>query len=174
MAANNKKLTKAQKNVLIDTTMLGLFSVALAQEATGLAFHEWVGLAAAGTAGVHLLLHGKWVVQSTKRFFGKMPRKTRASYLLNGLLLANVGLIAFSGMSMSEVAAPGLINSGSAGIWSDIHEAAAGAFIGIAGAHLALHLKWILSMGKKYLVQPLASSNITRRQRNTVVIENRN
>lgn len=156
MAAKKKKLSKAQRNVAVDTALFGLFSLALAQEATGLALHEWVGLAALGTAAVHYVLHSKWLVSNGKRFFGKLPLKTRASYVLNGLLLANAALLAYSGLSISEVAAPGLISNASPGIWSEIHESASGAFIGLVAAHLALHWKWILGMFKKYLLKPFS------------------
>ena len=155
MTKKKRKMSKAQQNVIVDVGLLGLFMTALAQEATGLALHEWLGLSFVGAATGHLLLHSKWVAQSAKRFFGKMPWKTRANYILAAALLANVGLVAYSGVQISEVAVPNVITTNAnLGLWQDLHEGAAGAFSGLVGAHLLLHWKWILGMSKKYLAKP--------------------
>ncbi len=158
MANKTKKMSKTKRNVLVDIGLLGIFLATLSPEATGLAVHEWLGLSFGAAAAGHILLHWKWVLSMTKRIFGKLPMQARINYLLNTLLLADVFLVAYSGISISKVAAPGLIfPTGSSRFWLGIHVASANMAMVLVGAHLVLHWKWILSMTNKFMVKPLMS-----------------
>ena len=163
MTVKTKKMSKTKRNVLVDIGLLGIFLATLSPEATGLAIHEWLGISFGAAVAGHILLHWKWVFSMTKRIFGKLPLQARINYLLNALLLADVLLVAYSGITISEVAAPGLISSaGSSRLWLGIHEASANMAMVLVGAHLALHWRWIFSMLKKFLVNPLLSMSSSK------------
>lgn len=154
--AAKKTSNRTLNNLILDTGLLGALLIGLSPEATGLAIHEWLGISFGGAISLHLLLHWQWVVQVTKRFFGRLVGQARLNYLLNSILFMDVALIIFSGVMISEVAIPGL-GVGSRGLWLDLHEAAADASLALVGLHLALHWKWILNAGKRYFVNPALS-----------------
>ena len=56
-------------DVGLTATMLALFSFGL----TGLALHEWLGLALCILIPVHLLVSWSWLAVTTRRLLGPLP-----------------------------------------------------------------------------------------------------
>ena len=54
-------------NLIVDSAIFLAFLVALAPRFSGLALHEWLGVAFGGAIVTHLLLHWQWIVEVTKR-----------------------------------------------------------------------------------------------------------
>lgn len=155
--AQHKSRTSATKiNLIFDILIFAAFLVAGAPHFTGMAIHEWLGIAFGAAIVTHLLLHWQWLVEVTKRFFRRMPWATRVNYILNSLLFITVTLIVFSGILMSEEALPLLgITFASGRAWHGIHKLAADAALILVGLHVALHWKWIVNVFKRYVIQPL-------------------
>ena len=88
---NRKKRTSPTKrNYFIDIGIALGFLTVFSQEITGQTLHEWLGLALFVGLFTHLLLHWKWVINITKRFFSKkLKPKTRLNYIVNGSLLGD-------------------------------------------------------------------------------------
>lgn len=165
MANNKKKLNKTALNLIVDTGLLAGFTLLYDPDNTGLFLHEWLGLGFGAAIVGHILLHWKWVVQTTLRFFSRLARQARINYLLNTLLFIDVTAIMFTGLMISQKAAPGL-NSQSIpdGFWLFIHEAAAAGGIALIGTHVALHWKWILNAGKRFILKPVVRLGATAPQ----------
>ena len=162
--ASKAKRSKSKTNLLLDVGLFGLFLATLEPESTGLALHEWLGLSFAGAVVAHLVLHWKWMVHVTRRFFGKLALQARINYILNVLLFFSMATLAFSGLVISRVAAPDLLAlAASERIWRGLHEVSANLSFALIGLHLALHWKWILSMFGKYLVKPVTALAATRK-----------
>ena len=71
-------------NLLVDGTIFIGFLVAMAPRFSGLAVHEWLGIAFAAAIVTHLLLHWDWIVSVTARIFNKaLQQKQRINYALN-------------------------------------------------------------------------------------------
>src|SRR5262245_22226883 len=85
-------------NLIVDSTIFIVLLVVMAPHFTGMAIHEWLGIAFGGSILTHLLLHWQWVVQVTKRFFGKVQWPARINYLLNALLFVDISIIIFTGL----------------------------------------------------------------------------
>ncbi|MEZ4640220.1 MAG: hypothetical protein R2856_35575 [Caldilineaceae bacterium] len=52
-----------------------------------MAIHEWLSLGLGVGFITHVLLHWRWVYESTRRFFGKLAGQARINYILNTALL---------------------------------------------------------------------------------------
>lgn len=158
MAKKKRKLNITKTNLLVDITVFSGFLIALNPDATGMTIHEWISLALAGGLLTHLLMHWKWIVATSKRLFKHTSMQARINYVLNALFFIAVVIIMFTGMMISERAMPALgLRIGGGGIWEGLHEAAAEASIALLGLHVALHWKWIVNAGKRFLLYPIAS-----------------
>lgn len=125
----------------------------------GISPHELMAFILGTIASVHIIVHWDWIIKVGKRFFQRLPRKTRINYVLNiGLFLA-FGLTGLSGLLMSRT----LGFNGSESFISGIHEAASTLSMLMVGGHVLLHWKWIVSTVKRYLLpgkmKPLFKSN---------------
>ena len=151
------KTNPVKVNYLMDLAIFVAFLISLDPRATGMAIHEWLGIAFGAAVIVHLLLHWKWIAASTRRFLGKLPRATRLNYALNTLLFIAMTAIVYSGLMISEVALPALgISLGEGFSWRSLHAQASDIALILIGLHIALHWKWILSTSKRYVFNPLS------------------
>ena len=57
-------------------------------------------------AGIQVLLHWSWVIEISKRFFGKAQTIARVNYVLNLLLFLMITTIIFTGLMISETVMP--------------------------------------------------------------------
>src|SRR5512146_1732306 len=127
-------------NLIVDSAIFLAFLVAMAPRFSGLAVHEWLGIAFGASIIAHLLLHWQWIVEVTRRFFGKAQWSARVNYILNALLFVDITLIIFSGLMISEVALPLIgIQLAQSFIWRGLHETSANLFLVLVGLHVALH-----------------------------------
>ena len=116
------KTNPVKVNFLVDLVIFIAFLIALDPRGTGLAIHEWLGIAFGASVVAHLLLHWKWILASTRRFLGRLPRATRLNYLLNTLLFITMTVIVYSGLMISEVALPALgLSLGEGFSWRFLH-----------------------------------------------------
>jgi hypothetical protein len=110
------------------------------------------------------LLNWNWIVEITRRFFKKIPGRSRFSYVLNLALFIDMTLIMFSGIMISESALPTLgITLPHSFIWRSVHSATTDLFVPILGLHLALHWSWLVNTTKRYIIQPVAGLFAIRR-----------
>ena len=143
-------------NMIVDSAIFLAFLVAMAPHFSGMAVHEWLGIAFGAAITTHLLLHWQWIVEVTKRFFSKAQWSARINYILNALLFIDITLIIFSGLMISEVALPFVgIELAQSGSWRGLHGTAANLFLVLVGLHVALHWQWIVNMFKRFVVTPL-------------------
>lgn len=154
----SRKTNPVKINYLYDLIILIVFLVLFDPHVTGAAIHEWLGIAFGAALITHLLLHWKWLVASTRRFLGRLPRATRINYVLNSLLFIAMTVLIFSGLMMSESALPALgISLPEGRTWHSLHALSADWALIILGFHVALHWKWILTTTKRYVVSPIVS-----------------
>src|SRR5215213_2578063 len=137
----NMKQTLAQPNrntinLIVDSAIFLAFLVAMAPHFSGIAVHEWLSIAFGAAIITHLLLHWQWLVEVTKRFFGKAQWAARINYILNLLLFIDITLVIFSGLMISEVALPLVgIQLAQSGSWRGIHGTTADLFLVLVGLH---------------------------------------
>lgn len=147
-----RKMSVTKQNLGVDLLIVTGFLLAAQPHLTGMAIHEWLSLALAAGFLTHILLHWRWVYETTRRFFGKLARQSRVNFILNLALLIAFTLIIFSGIMISEEVLPVLGLQGvHGGVWKWLHTTTADAVVWLVGLHIALHWKWIVNALKKYL-----------------------
>lgn len=136
--------------LFLDIALFAAFLITMDPHFSGLAIHEWLSLAAAGTVIVHLLLSWSWIVEMTKRIFGKGLNGARMNYILNWLLFIDGILIMLSGILISEAVLPTLgISLPMNFAWRRLHDMSANLALVIMGLHLAMHWNWIVTTFKR-------------------------
>jgi hypothetical protein len=146
------KLSTTKRNLLVDLLIVAGFLFASQPHLTGMAIHEWLSLGLAVGFLTHILLHWRWVFETTRRLFSKVARQSRINYILNLAPLVAFTLIIFSGLMISEEILPLIGLQGvHGGVWKWLHTAAADLVVWLVGLHIALHWKWIVNAVKKYL-----------------------
>ena len=158
MNNQTNKPNRSKVNLMIDFVIFLGFLIGSAPHFTGMAIHEWLGLAFGAGIVTHLLLHWQWVVETSKRIFSKLPGKTRINYILNIALFIAVTLIAFTGVMISETALPALgITLSENHAWTMVHKLSADISVFLIGLHVALHWQWIVDAARRYIVAPISS-----------------
>jgi len=149
--------SRNKTNLIVDSAIFLAFLVAMAPRFSGMAIHEWLGIAFGAAITTHLLLHWQWLVEVTKRFFSKTQWSARINYILNALLFIDITLVIFSGLMISEVALPFVgIQLAQSGSWRGLHGTVANLFLVLVGLHVALHWQWIVNMFKRFVITPFA------------------
>lgn len=156
MTTKTRKTSPVKTNFIIDIALFVAFLVAFDPHLTGIAIHEWLGIAFGAAIVAHLVLHWKWLVATTKRFFGRLNGNTRLNYLVNALFFINMTVLIFSGLMISETALPAMgIRLSESGGLQRLHTLSAEWVLWLLALHVALHWRWIVTTANRYAVQPL-------------------
>ena len=148
----NKNATA--RNLALDIALTAGFALSLKPFVTGIAVHEWLGLAVGGGLVIHGLLHRKWIAAITGRLSGKLPLRTRACYGLDALLMIAFGAILTSGVLMSEAVLPALGLTGMPSLLLvSVHNIAAWSALGALALKLALHAEWIVAAVRVHILR---------------------
>ena len=168
---DSKSTTSQTKTKLwVDILIFIAFLIAMEPHSSGLAVHEWLTLAMLGTMIVHLLLSWDWIIETTRRFFGKLGFQNRINYILNWLLFIDGTLLMISGILISEVALPSLgVQLPTGFAWRRLHDISANFVLILLGLHTALHWSWIVNTFSRYIVQPIARLFGTRTKKDASV-----
>jgi hypothetical protein len=136
--------------------MLGAFLAVSNPHLTGITIHEWLAVSLAGAVMTHLLLHWDWIMKVGKEFFKKLWHQSRLNFAVNTLFfIAMTGAI-FSGLLISEsVLATFGIHLDVSQSWRSIHTLMSDASVMLLGVHFALHLKWVGTNIKRYILNPI-------------------
>ncbi len=145
---------KTKTKLCLDIALTTAYVVAMEPRFTGETWHEWLGLALGGAAIIHLLLNWKWVLNVTRRFFHKLQRQVRISYLLDLALFISFAAVILSGIMISrnlQTAATLGLSFEAQRTWRSIHAWAPQVALLVVGVHLGLHWQWVISTIRRYL-----------------------
>jgi hypothetical protein len=148
------KPSRNRVNLYLDIALFVAFLITTAPHFSGIAIHEWLSIALIAAFVIHLLLHWSWIVNTTKRLFGRTTARNRVNYVLNAALFVDMVVIMFSGIMISESALPALgipIAPGFA--WRRLHDSSANIGLLIFALHVALHWQWIATMFATYVLR---------------------
>lgn len=159
-----RRLSETLKNFWLDIVLFLAFIIDWNLRLTGLAIHEWLGIALGVLLVYHLLVHWAWIVAVGRRLAGRLPALERLKALLDILLFVNMVILIASGLLISEVALRQLGIHAEAGfVWRRLHTLTADWILWLMGLHLAFNWRWITNALKRYLWQPLTKPLIGRR-----------
>lgn len=139
---------KNQKsNWLLDIVILLGFLVSFFLNLTGLAFHQWLGVAVFLAIMFHLVNHWDWVKSVISRFFGKTSGRARIFALIDGLLLYGFIMIIETGLVISTWFNLNITNYE---VWLDIHIYSSITTLLLAVLKVGLHWRWIVKTATKF------------------------
>ena len=167
------QVSRPKVNLWLDIAIFVAFLVTTAPRFSGVPVHEWLSLAFAAAAVIHLLLHWQWIVAVTRKFFKAAFKNQRLNYVLNVLLFIDMTVIMFTGVMISRAVLPALGIQLSAGFaWRSIHSLASDAGVIIIGLHAALHWDWIVSTFNRFVLKkPSPGRNSAPAASATAIVE---
>ncbi len=165
MPIKNKTVT----NLFLDIAIFLAFVLAMTPRTTGIPIHEWLSIAFAACAVVHLLLHWEWIVDVTPKFFMRLFHESRLNFVVDVILFLSMILIMVSGFALSKFALPAFgISLPFSLAWRRIHGVSAEVALIALGIHCGLHAKWIAFNGKKHLIEPIVGLFRKRPEKMTI------
>ncbi len=132
-----------------DASLIVGYTVAYSYGFTGIAIHEWLGIAVGLAVVFHLALHWDWVIRTTRKLFN--PRgHDKLIWAVNLLLMFGMVMCVVSGIVASRVALPELgININSGPSWLRLHILTAEITLALVPIHVALRWRWILRVARR-------------------------
>jgi hypothetical protein len=140
-------------DLVFDTLLFLGFAIAYAEDFTGLALHEWFGIAFGVALILHLSLHWDWVVRTTRHMVTTTGRR-RFMWLMNFMLAVDLILCVGSGIEICGFRFFGVTFSGDE-FWSNLHETTAGVAIALIGIHIGLDWRWVTNAFRRLGSRPL-------------------
>ncbi|HNT75208.1 MAG TPA: hypothetical protein PKH77_09335 [Anaerolineae bacterium] len=149
----NHKTNRTKANLFLDIALAGAFLVSLKPFLTGMAIHEWLGLAIGVALAVHILRHWPWIVAVTAKLNRKTPQQVRHYYGLDAALLAGFLSIIGSGILMSQTALPLFDFRGTPYLLlATFHKYVSYGTLTLLIVKLGLHGKWLVNAVKCHVL----------------------
>lgn len=127
----------------LDLLLLITFTLDYSFRFTGLAVHEWVGLAFVVLIPVHLVQHWDWVVRTSKRLVRRRRGREAVRYVVDLALMPVMTLCVASGILISRSALPALgLEMGKDPFWRGLHTTFADLTVALVAVHVALSWRW--------------------------------
>jgi hypothetical protein len=143
---SNRGFRNALKLFLVDMTLLVVFLLVMNVPLTGIAIHEWLGIAIGVAAITHLVQHGDWIATTTKRIIERTSFRNQLNYWMMVALFFGFVTIIVSGVVISEAALPWLgITTKASTFWLWLHLVSVNWVMALTAVHVAMNWKWIAS-----------------------------
>src|SRR5512136_1484820 len=149
------KTNKQKHNWLIDAALFIGFLLSFWLELTGVAWHQWLGLAIGAVAGYHLLTHWTWVKSVTDRFFKQTSHQARLYYVIDAMVLIGLATIIVTGLVISTWFDLALANYST---WKTIHVITSLGTLAAVVIKLGVHWRWIIATARRYIFKPAAKA----------------
>lgn len=142
------KTCKPKTNWIIDAVLFVGFLAAFFLDLTGLALHQWLGVALVALSGYHFLVHLGWVEAVTLRFIKGTSGQARACYIIDAALMLGFYLILLTGLVISTWLELPLENYLA---WMNIHIIVSIITLILVSLKIAMHWRWIVTVANKHI-----------------------
>lgn len=165
MATKQRRFSRTHLLWIVDVTLFAVFLLVMNVPLTGIAIHEWLGIAIGIGVVVHLIQHGNWVATISHRFRSATSFRNRLNYVMTGLLFVAFVSIILSGLVISEAAMPwvGIAMSQSA-FWLWLHLVSVNVVLLLTAFHIALNWQWIVANYTRFVLDPVRTRVGQRRR----------
>ncbi len=161
--AKRRGMSRTRKLWVVDVTLTLVFLLVMNVPLTGIAIHEWLGIAIGVGLIVHLVQHGDWLATFTQRFRSATSFRNRLNYVMTGLLFIAFVSIILSGLVISEAAIPWIgIATSSSVFWLWLHLVSVDFVLLLTALHIALNWKWIVKSVDRYITKPIRARSSRR------------
>lgn len=152
MSQTHRKMSSNQIKLYVDIFLFAGFVLVNIPQATGIPFHEWISLFFIVPMVLHIVLDWQWVVNITKRMFGRLPGEVRFNHIFDLIIFIMMTLALMTGFIISEALLPAFgITVVIDPFWTAMHGLVANLTMLLIGVHLAMHWGWIKNVFKRYL-----------------------
>src|SRR6185295_13299866 len=136
-------------NAALFATLIAVMSPAM----TGVAAHEWLGVAISGVVLVHIVMQWDWLATAVRRFRGG-PMRLRVNFVLNSMLFVAMVVAIYSGVMISVAVRPAIgMASDVQPAWGLVHSVfVLLAITMLVGLHLAINWRWITNVAVRLFV----------------------
>jgi hypothetical protein len=159
------KTNKQIHNWLIAAALFTAFLLSFWLELTGVALHQWLGVAIGLVAGYHLFTHWNWVKAVTDRFFKQTSLQARLFYVVDATVLIGLATIIVTGLVISTWFDLALTNYA---LWKSVHIIASLATLAAVVIKLGLHWRWIVATARRYIFPQRRSPRLRHRRTGSV------
>jgi hypothetical protein len=142
---------RIQNKWLIDAGLFAGFIILFWLDLTGVALHQWLGVAIGALVVYHLVTHWNWVTSVTERFFKRTSPQARRFYLVDGGLGAGFMLILFTGLVISTWFSLSLSNYAA---WKNVHILSSIATLLLIVVKIGMHWRMIVQTARKTVFAP--------------------
>jgi hypothetical protein len=150
-----KRLNPTLSLFAVDAVLAVLFVLVIEVPLTGLAVHEWLGIAIGAGMVTHLVQHAGWAGTTAKRIFGRTSFRNRLNYLMMAAMFVGFVTIIASGLLISETALPATgFRPPASEFWAWLHLTSVVWVMGLTAFHLAINWKWLVSTVQRYVLAP--------------------
>jgi hypothetical protein len=142
---------KNRNKWLIDAGLFAGFMILFWLDLTGVALHQWVGVAIGTLVVYHLVTHWKWVTTVTERFFNRTSQQARLFYLVDTGLGAGFLLILATGLVISTWLS---LSLGNYAAWKNAHILSSIATLLLLVVKMGVHWRMIVQTARKTIFAP--------------------
>lgn len=146
---SNKPITQW----IIGAALFGGFVLSFWLDLTGVALHQWLGVAIGALALYHLVAHWRWVKAVSQRFFGRTSRQARTFFVVDAGLAAGFAVIIVTGLAISTWLD---LAQASYSAWLTVHIVASLTTLALVVLKIGLHWRWIVTTARKRILSALA------------------
>jgi hypothetical protein len=137
--------------IVFDLVMLVLLAGIYCVHSTGMAFHEYAGLAIFVLFIIHLMYNYKWIVNVGKILFvNSISVRIKIMYTVDLLLLVSFILIGISGIMISHI----VFKLEKMPLWRPVHSVSAASSLILLALHIGLHGKMIINTIRSKIKAP--------------------
>ena len=140
-------MAKSKHNWMVDALLFIGFLLTFFLELTGLEGHQWLGVGIGILALYHLLIHWKWVLSVTRRFFGPTSGQSRLYYFIDWSLMFSGTVIGVSGLLISTWLNIDLANYL---LWKNLHVYSSIAGLAVTLIKIGTHWRWIVKTASQH------------------------
>jgi hypothetical protein len=133
----------------IGAALFGGFVLSFWLDLTGVALHQWLGVAVGALALYHLVAHWRWVKAVSQRFFGRTSRQARIFFVVDAGLAAGFAAIIVTGLVISTWLDLALASYTT---WLTVHIVASLATLALVVLKIGLHWRWIVTTARKRIL----------------------
>jgi len=142
-------MTHAKRNAIVDVVALLVYLIVANPSITGIAIHEWLGIALIVVFIVHAVMHFDIVVDIIKDKRTKPSVARQGNLAVDILILITFMVVTVSGLGISGAVLPAFgVYAEGYYFWAPLHSISAKALLALFIIHIALHWRWIYRVAR--------------------------
>lgn len=145
--------------LVLDLAMFGTMLVAYNPSWTGLAWHEWLSVAAIVPLLFHVIVNWDKVLVVVKTFVDRLVHESRLNLVVDVALFVAAVAVMLSGIMVSRTIAGALgVVMAPSELWNAVHSVSADLTITLLLVHFVLHWRWVLGVARRIGGAPAATT----------------